>query len=46
MKLWLGQIAVMFVTEVINLALMDLWFKRRLGPVGCVGRFAGLLQSE
>jgi len=46
MKLQLGQIAVMFVTEVINVALMDLWFKKRLGPVGCVGRFAGLLKSH
>jgi len=37
MKLRLGQFAVMFVTEVIiNVALMDLWFKMRLGPVGCV----------
>ena len=39
-------IGVMFVTEVINVALMDLWFKMRLGPVGCVVRFAGLLKSD
>jgi len=46
MRVQLEQFVVMFVTEVINVILMDMWFKRRLGPVGCVGRFGGLLKSD